>query len=243
VFRKLLRLLLKLIIWFLALSIGTVIMLRFVPPPVTPLMIIRVVEQLSEGKKVKLAKDWVPIESISRYLPLAVMASEDQKFADHFGFDFDAIAKARKYNERKGGKKVKGASTISQQTAKNVFLWPDRSYVRKGFEVYFTFLIELIWSKERIMEVYLNEIEMGDGIYGAEAASQFYFHKPCRALSRTESALIAACLPNPRKWSPAKPTPYIIRKKNWIVRQMRMMESPDFLDQPLDQATILLKNQ
>lgn len=236
-FRKLLRLLLKLIVWFLGLSIGSVIFFRFVPPPVTPLMLIRVAEQIGDGKKIKLNKSWVPVRKVSRHLPLAVMASEDQKFADHFGFDFEAIAKARKYNERKGGKKVKGASTISQQTAKNVFLWPDRSYVRKGFEVYFTFLIELIWSKERIMEVYLNEIEMGDGIYGAEAAAQYYFHKPCSALNRSESALIAACLPNPRKWSPAKPTPYIVRKKNWIVRQMRMMESPEFLEEAGDKST------
>ena len=223
------RWLLKFILWFIAISVASVILFRFVPPPVTPLMLIRVIEQVADGKETKLQKDWVPLEIISFELPRAVIASEDQKFGEHFGFDLEAIQKARDYNERKGGKKVKGASTISQQTAKNVFLWPDRSWIRKGFEVYFTFLIELLWDKQRIMEVYLNVIEMGDGIYGAEAAAQTYFHKPASKLSRKESALIAACLPNPRKWSPANPTPYINRKKNWILRQIRMMEEPDFL--------------
>lgn len=161
-------------------------------------------------------------------MPLAVITSEDQKFEEHFGFDLEAIEKARKYNDRHKGKKVKGASTISQQTAKNVFLWPQRSYIRKGFEVYFTFLIELLWSKERIMEVYLNVIEMGDGVYGAEAAAQQYFGKSASDLTDGEAALIAACLPNPIRWSPARPSRYIQRKKQWIVRHMRMVEKPDF---------------
>jgi len=154
-------------------------------------------------------------------MPRAVIASEDQKFEEHLGFDFEAIKKANRYNERHKGKKVKGASTISQQTAKNVFLWPARSWVRKGFEVYFTFLIEVCWSKERIMEVYLNVIETGNGIYGVPAAARYYFHKPAAALSMKEAALIAAVLPNPRKWSPSRPTPYIQRKASRITRFMQ----------------------
>ena len=188
----------------------------------------RLFEQKSGGKEMKLKKDWVNLKNISASLPLAVITSEDQKFEEHFGFDLEAIKKAEKYNERHKGKKVKGASTISQQTAKNVFLGPSRSWVRKGFEVYFTFLIEIFWSKERIMEVYLNEIEMGDGIYGVEAAAQNYFHKPAKQINNSEAALIAACLPNPRKWSPAKPTAYILRKKNWILSHMSKVEAKDF---------------
>ena len=153
-------------------------------------------------------------------LPQAVVTSEDQKFAEHFGFDVEAIEKAKKYNEKHKGKKMKGASTISQQTAKNVFLWPSRSWIRKGFEVYFTFLIEVLWSKERILEVYLNVIEMGPGIYGAQAASQYYFNKSASQLSKLEAASIAAILPNPVRWSASKPTPYIKKKRTWILRRM-----------------------
>ena len=226
--RRVWRIFLKTILWFFILSIATVIVYRFVPPPVTPLMIIRLIEQKSDGKDFKLQKNWVSLSEISASLPLAVITSEDQKFEEHFGFDLEAIKKAEKFNERHKGKKVKGASTISQQTAKNVFLTQSRSWIRKGFEVYFTFLIEVFWSKERIMEVYLNEIEMGDGIYGAEAAAQNYFHKPAKKLSDQEAALIAACLPNPRKWSPAQPTIYILRKKDWILHHMTMIDAKDF---------------
>lgn len=161
------------------------------------------------------------MEHIAPSLSLAVIASEDQLFPEHWGFDFKAIEKAVKNNNStKKKKRIKGGSTISQQTAKNVFLWPGRSWVRKGFEVYFTMLIEGLWSKERIMEVYLNVIEMGDGIYGAEAASQAYFHKPAERLSQGQAALIAAVLPNPLKWSPLKPTPYILGRQAWIIRNM-----------------------
>jgi monofunctional glycosyltransferase len=226
--QSLLRWSARLILYFFAFSILLTVIYRFVPPPVTFLMLQRCVEQKSAGKKMKLEKDWVPLKDISSAMALAVITSEDQKFEEHSGFDFEAIEKAQKYNERKKGKKVKGASTISQQTAKNVFLWPARSYIRKGFEVYFTFLIEVLWSKERIMEVYLNEIEMGDGIYGVEAAAQIYFHKPASKLSLGEAALIAACLPNPLKWSPAKPTAYINRKKAWILRHMNWIEKPEW---------------
>lgn len=227
--KRIFKIALRVILWFLGLSVALVILYRFVPPPVTPLMVIRVFEQsFDEKREVRLYKDWVSIEEMSPSMPLAVITSEDQKFEEHFGFDLEAIEKAQKYNERHKGKKVKGASTISQQTAKNVFLWPQRSYIRKGFEVYFTFLIELLWSKERIMEVYLNVIEMGDGVYGAEAAAQQYFGKKAANLTEGEAALIAACLPNPIRWSPARPSRYIQRKKQWIVRHMHMVGKPGF---------------
>ncbi len=217
--------------WFFISTITIVVLYKFIPPPFTPLMIIRVFEQTFDSERdVRLYKDWVSLEDMSESMPLAVITSEDQKFEEHYGFDMAAIEKAQKYNKRHKGKKVKGASTITQQTAKNVFLWPQRSYVRKAFEVYFTSLIELLWSKERIMEVYLNVIEMGDGIYGAEAASQSYFDKPVSKLSNSQAALIAACLPNPIRWSPARPTSYIKRKQTWILRHMRKATRPEFFE-------------
>jgi len=218
----------KIFLWFIGLSIFSVVLFRFVPIPITPLMLIRCAEQLGNGKDIKLKKDWVSLEEMSAALPLAVIAAEDQNFEEHFGFDLDAIEKARAYNRKHPGKRLKGASTISQQTAKNVFLWPSRSWLRKGFEVYFTFLIEVIWSKRRIMEVYLNVIEMGNGIYGAEAAAFHHFKKPAAKLSVKESALIAAVLPNPRKWSPTRPGPYIQKKSMRIVRNIGRMKSEDF---------------
>jgi len=171
------------------------------------------------------------MEDISPSLPLAVIAAEDQKFTDHFGFDMQAIEKAQQYNERKKGKHIRGASTITQQTAKNVFLWQGTGwtrYVRKGFEVYFTFLLEVFWSKERIMQVYLNVAEWGDGIYGAEAAAEKYFGKSAKKLSNAESALMAAVLPNPRKWSPAQPTAYIWKRQSWILTNMYRIEKPEW---------------
>jgi monofunctional glycosyltransferase len=208
----------KTAMWFLIVSILSVIFFRWVPVPVTPLMLIRCIEQKADGKEMRLKKDWVAIDDISPNLQLAVVCSEDQNFLKHNGFDFNAIDKAMEYNETH--KKTRGASTISQQTAKNLFLWPGRSWVRKGFEVYFTFLIEAFWSKERIMEVYLNVIEMGDGVYGAEATSQAYFKKNAKNLSRSESAAIAAVLPNPRKFNAAKPSAYVKGRQSWIMRQM-----------------------
>ncbi|MFN3403602.1 MAG: monofunctional biosynthetic peptidoglycan transglycosylase [Cytophagaceae bacterium] len=218
---RLLRVIKFAFIYFIASSILAVIVLRFVPPVVTPLMLIRVAEQISDGRPVKLKKDWEPSERISRNLKLAVLSSEDQRFNDHYGFDFDAIKKAMASNKK--GKGLKGASTISQQVAKNVFLWPSRSWLRKGLEVYFTVLIEIFWSKERIMEVYLNVIEMGDGIYGAEAASQYYFRKSCKNLTKSEAAMLASVLPNPVKWNPLKQTPYLSKRKVWIITNMERL--------------------
>lgn len=212
------RFILKAALWFLVLSVLSVILFRWVPVPVTPLMLIRCVQQKAEGKDMRLKKDWVAFDEISPHLQLAVVCSEDQNFLKHNGFDFEAIEKAMEHNETH--KRKRGASTISQQTAKNVFLWPGRSWIRKGFEVYFTFLIELFWSKERIMHVYLNVIEMGDGVYGAEAAAQQFFKKHAADLHRSEAALIASVLPNPRKWSPDRPTAYIRSRQAWVLQQM-----------------------
>jgi len=209
----------KSMLWFFILSIGLTILYRFVPIPITPLMVIRLGEQAADEKKeMRLYKDWVPMSKISKNASQAVYGAEDQKFLDHYGFDLEAMQKAWKGNKK--GKQIKGASTITQQTVKNVFLWPARSYVRKALEAYFTVLVELIWSKERIMEVYLNVIEMGEGIYGIEAAAQTYYNKPAAKLNRSQSAMIAAVLPNPRRWTPARPTPYIVRRQGWILRQM-----------------------
>jgi len=214
------RCLLYLFLFFFISSILAVLVYRFINPPITPLMIIRMVQQTGDTEPLKFKKDRVSIADISPDLQLAVIAAEDNRFLEHHGFDFEAIEKAKDYNEKKQGKKVRGASTISQQTAKNVFLWPQRSWIRKGMEVYFTFLIELVWNKKRIMEVYLNVIEMGKGIYGAEAASQAYFGKPAAKLSRGESALLAAILPNPLKWNPTHPTPYLQGRQQWILWNM-----------------------
>ena len=212
----------RLTVAFFVLSIITTILFRFIPVPVTPLMIIRCAEQIFDGKAPEINKDWVPLKEMSPNLVLAVISSEDQKFAEHFGFDFEAIEKVAKQNVKleKRGKPIKGGSTISQQCAKNVYLFPQRSYIRKAFEVYFTFLIEIFWSKKRIMEVYLNVIEMGDGIYGAQAASKTFFKKDAKNITAAEAATIAAVLPNPRKWNAGKPTSFIIKRKNWILKQM-----------------------
>ena len=216
---KVWRIFWKLSLWFLTISIVSVIIFRWVPIPATPLMLIRCVEQKMDDKEMKLDKTWKPLEELSPHLQLAVVCAEDQNFLKHNGFDFGAIEKAMKHN--KTNKKKRGASTISQQVAKNVFLWPSRSWVRKGFEVYFTFLIEVFWSKERIMEVYLNVIEMGDGIYGAEAASKAYFNKSSIEMSKRQAATITITLPNPRKYNAKKPTSYLNKRINWAMQQMR----------------------
>lgn len=213
----------KIIRWivlsFLGSTIFFVILYRFVPVPITPLMVIRCAQQVGRGEKIRLKHHWVPMNEISSQLGIAVIASEDQRFLEHHGFDFKAIEKA--IDENKKGKRRRGASTISQQTAKNVFLWPGSSWLRKGLEVYFTALIELCWSKERIMEVYLNSIEMGDGIYGAEAVAQQHFGRSAKKLTATNSALIAATLPNPLKFSSAHPSRYMLKRQSAIMRQMK----------------------
>ena len=196
-------------------------MFRFLPVWVTPLMVIRCYQQVSEGRELKLSHDWEPLENISPSLPVAVMASEDARFLEHHGFDYKAIEHAAKRNREHPEKRKLGASTISQQTAKNVFLWPGRSWVRKGFEAYFTVLIEMLWSKQRIMEVYLNSIEMGEGIYGVQAVAEEHFNKDAKDLSRSECALIAVTLPNPRKFSSKNPSAYMQKRQARILREMK----------------------
>lgn len=204
------------------LSIVMVILARFLPIPITPLMVIRNVEQVKSDKPLQLKKKWVPIEEISPNIVNAVIASEDNKFMKHWGFDFDGIKVALEKNKQRN-KNAFGGSTISQQTAKNLFLWPARSWLRKGLEAYFTILIELFWSKERIMEVYLNIIEMGDGIYGIERASNIYYNVSASKLTRAQSAMIAASLPSPRKYNPKNPTAYLRKRQTQILKVMRQL--------------------
>ena len=218
-FSQIMRFFWKLIIWFNIVSLFFVVLYKFVPVPYTPLMVIRYFENKSAGKNIETKHHWVPLENISKNLQKAVIASEDGRFFEHYGLDFSAMQKAAVGNFK--GKKLKGGSTITQQTAKNVFLWQGRSYFRKALEAYYTVLIELIWGKERILEVYLNSIEMGDGIYGAEAATQHWYKKECKSLTRMQAAGIAAILPNPRRFSP-NGSAYISNKQAKIARYILM---------------------
>jgi len=212
------RIVLIIMILFFGSSLFFTVFYKFIPPPLTPLMLFLFYQPAKSDKTLKLQKNWVNLKNISDYMPAAVVTCEDQNFLSHHGFDFNAIKKAQKHNAK--SKKKRGASTISQQTAKNVFLWPERSYFRKAMEVYFTVLIELIWGKKRIMEVYLNVIEMGDGIYGVDKAAEVYFNKRASDLSKRQCALIAVCLPNPIKMKPNKLTGYRLRRLSWAMRQM-----------------------
>ena len=225
-FSRSLKFIRNLFFLFLIVSIAWVLIDWVVPVFVTPLMIIRSVESLAQGEMPRVSKSWVSIDDISPNMVQAVVASEDNLFLTHHGFSFDAISRAFEHNQR--GKRIRGGSTISQQTAKNVFLFPQRSYIRKGLEAYFTVLMELTWSKKRIMEVYLNVIEMGDGIYGVEAASLEHFGVHASQLSKLQAAAIAACLPNPRRFNAAHPSGYIQRRKNNIVNLMARIGPVNF---------------
>ncbi|MEI7510151.1 MAG: monofunctional biosynthetic peptidoglycan transglycosylase [Flavobacterium sp.] len=217
-FQKVKRFIWKAMLWFFGISIFLVLVFKWIPVPFTPLMITRSIEQKWEGKEMTCNHSWQPLDNISSNLQKAVIASEDGNFLKHNGFDFKAMQIAYKNNNR--GKKLKGGSTISQQTAKNVFLWQGRSYVRKGLEAYFTFLIELFWGKERIMEVYLNSIEMGEGIYGAEAAAHYWYQTDAKSLNKIQAIGIAAILPNPRKYKASNSSAYIEKRKVKISRIM-----------------------
>lgn len=206
---------------FFATTVFSTIVYRWVNPPITPLMIIR---KIQDGSTID--KKWMPLDSISSKMVLAAVGGEDANFLNHSGFDFEAIEHAIEKNQ--SGKAVRGGSTISQQVAKNVFLWPKRSWLRKGLEVYFTMLIEVIWSKERIMEVYLNVIEMGDGVYGAEAAANKYFHKKASKLTKSEAAMITACYPNPRIYFPDKPSATVLHKQGLILQNMSKIKRVKF---------------
>lgn len=212
----------KATICFFVISTFLVVLFKFVPIPFTPLMGIRALEHKSNGQEMTCSHDWVPLQDISPNIQKAVIASEDATFLTHYGFDLNAINKAMKSNEK--GRKLRGGSTISQQTAKNVFLWQGRSYLRKGLEAYFTVLIELIWGKERIMEVYLNSIEMGSGVYGVQAAANHWYGKSAQDLSKREAAGIAAILPNPRKFKASNSSGYTERRKTRIMKHMRYVK-------------------
>lgn len=221
------KLLWKIPLCFFAITIGWVIILRFVPIYITPVMIVHSIQAIGDDKReVWFDKTWIPIEKISPNVVRAIIASEDDTFLTHHGFAIEHIRKA--YFANKKGKKIRGASTISQQTAKNVFTSGYRTWVRKGFETYFTVLIECIWGKKRIAEVYLNVAEMGNGIYGVEAASRNYFNKSAKKINTSEAALLAACLPNPRRYSVKHPGPYMLRRQALIKRRMNNVPQIDF---------------
>lgn len=211
-------------VWLFAANVLFIILTRWVNTPVTMVMI----QSVLQGRGLK--RDYITYSEMGRNAKLAVISSEDQLFPDHNGFDWNAIQKAMKYNQNPKHKKIKGASTISQQTAKNVFLWNGRNWLRKGLEVYHTFMIEWIWGKKRILETYLNIAEMGSGVFGIEAASQYYFHKPARQLSKSEAAWIAAVLPSPLRYNIVKPSAFLQRRHSWILNQMNHLDGdPDLV--------------
>lgn len=230
-FKRYFRLFATALTGFLLLSVSMVLIYRFVPVPYTPLMFWKSTLSVFSEDWVGIDKKWVPVEEINPSMKRAVIRAEDAKFYIHHGFDYEAIQAAMKYN--KTHKKQKGASTISQQTAKNVFLWPSRSWIRKGMEAYFTVLIETLWPKERIIEVYLNVIELGPGVYGVEAAAKKYFHKKAKNLTNREAALMAAVLPNPIKFKINRPSAYVLRRQRKImgggavIAQAKVQETQD----------------
>lgn len=215
----------KTAVGFLILTNVWVLLYRWVNPPVTYLMVSKYIQDDREDREISY--DWVDLEEISPHLQLAVICSEDQRFVKHNGISWTAVEKA--IEDKKKGKKLRGASTITQQVAKNAFLWPGRSWVRKGLEVYFTYLVEFYWSKSRILEVYLNIIELGPGVYGAEAAAQKYFKRPAAQLTRSQAALMAVVLPNPIKMSLARPTSYMRNRRQWVIKQMRLFGGTGYL--------------
>jgi monofunctional biosynthetic peptidoglycan transglycosylase len=217
----------RVFLWLFFGSIGYVIVLKYVPVWITPLIVSRWMDTFGTDESSHVYKKWRSYDDISKEMALAVVSSEDQAFPTHWGFDFDEIRDAMKENQLR--KRPRGASTISQQVAKNVFLWNGRSYLRKGLEVYFTVLIELIWGKKRILEVYLNVAETGPMTFGVEAASQRYYEHPSATLSRTEAARIAAVLPNPREFSINHPSNYIQRRTKQITRQMRYLGGQKYI--------------
>ncbi|AQW70369.1 monofunctional biosynthetic peptidoglycan transglycosylase [Pseudomonas parafulva] len=227
--RNLLRRLLRALLWFAAVSIVLVLVFRWVPPPGTALMLERKVQSWVSGEPIDLQREWVGWDHISDDLKVAVIAGEDQKFASHWGFDIPAIQAALAFNERGGS--VRGASTLTQQVAKNLFLWPGRSWLRKGLEAWFTGLIELFWTKQRILEVYLNSAEWGQGVFGAQAAARHHFGVEASRLSRQQAAQLAAVLPSPLKWNAGKPSTYVASRAGWIRRQMSQLGGPSYLMQ------------
>jgi monofunctional glycosyltransferase len=225
--RRILLRVLQVVVACLLVSVVATLLLRWIPPFVSALMVERHVAALFGGQPYNAQYEWVGWSQIAPTAPLAVIASEDQRFADHHGFDLESIQDAMEDAER--GRRLRGASTISQQVAKNVFLWPGRSFVRKGLEAYFTVLVEALWPKRRILEVYLNVAEFGDGLFGVEAASQRYFRKPAARLSAEEAALLAAVLPNPHRLRAGRPSGYVQERRDWILRQMDQLGGTPYI--------------
>jgi monofunctional biosynthetic peptidoglycan transglycosylase len=206
-------------------SFMLIVLYRIIPVPLTPLHVLRLYEQIVGSDEMRLKKSWKSIDQVGNNMIKATLVSEDLKFFEHYGFDFEQIYKAIE-SSISGGKKLRGASTISQQTAKNLFFTPKRSWLRKVLEFYVTVCIEVLWTKKRILEVYLNIIEMGNGVYGAEGAAKFYYKKPSKELTKNEAASIVACFPNPRRWTANKPSNYITKKQKIILRYMRYVKIP-----------------
>ena len=225
--RRWLRRLFLLVLGLLGLSVALVLVFRWVPPPGTALMVERKIEAWRAGDTLDLHRQWQPWERLPNNLKMAVIAAEDQRFAEHWGFDLPAIRDALQHNRRGGS--LRGASTLSQQVAKNLFLWSGRSWVRKGLEVWFTLLVETLWPKQRILAVYLNSVEWGNGVFGAEAAARHHFRVSAARLSDRQASLLAATLPNPRRWSAGRPSAYIDRRAFWIRQQMRQLGGADYL--------------
>jgi len=222
------KLLLKVFLGFVLVSIFSVIALKWINPFTSSIMIQRKIEAMvTFSEKQIIAYYWVSYDEISKQMALAVIAAEDQNFPFHFGFDLEQIEKAIERNERGG--RLRGASTITQQVAKNLFLWEGRSFIRKGIEAYFTLLIEIFWTKERILEVYLNIVEMGNMIFGVGAASKIYFYKHPETLHPDQAALLAAILPNPKRYSVRNPSDYVLKRKDWIKRQMSLLGGTNYL--------------
>jgi monofunctional biosynthetic peptidoglycan transglycosylase len=221
------KLFLKIIMGFFLFSLLVVFLFKWVDPKITAFMIQDKLEAIRKKEKTTLRREWADLKNISPSMQVAVIAAEDQNFSDHHGFDFEAIEKAIKHNQR--SRRLRGASTISQQVAKNLFLWPGRSFMRKGLEAYFTTVIELLWSKKRILEVYLNTVELGKHTFGVEAASKLYFNTSAKRLTPEQAALLAAILPNPHRFSARNPSRYIMSRKYWVLRQMQFLGESDYL--------------
>jgi len=218
---------LKITLGCLLFSFLVVSVFKWVDPPITSFMIQDKLKALKKKEKVTLWHEWADLKNISPAMQIAVIAAEDQNFSDHHGFDFEAIEKAIQHNQR--SRHLRGASTISQQVAKNLFLWPGRSFMRKGLEAYFTMVIELLWSKKRILEVYLNTIELGKHTFGVEAAAKLYFNTSAKRLNPEQAALLAAILPNPYRFSARNPSSYIISRKYWVLKQMQLIGGNEYL--------------
>lgn len=217
---KFFKILFAIILWGIVSSVALVVAYKYINPPITPIIAIRAFENILEGKPTGIHIVWTNYNEVSPYVFQAIVGGEDARFMKHSGIDWRAVRDAQAYNKRMNGKKKRGASTVSMQTAKNTFLLHSRNYIRKAFEAYFTYMIEAIWGKKRILEMYVNVVEFGDGIYGIEAGAQQFFNKSAKDITRREAALMAAVLPNPRRWSPANPTDYINKRANWIMSRM-----------------------